>query len=52
VFGHIHEAWGITTDGVTNYVNASTCTFRYKPTHHPIIMDVPCPGATKAKESK
>ena len=30
VFGHIHEGYGATTDGTTCFVNASTCTSRYK----------------------
>ena len=43
VFGHIHEGYGITTDGVTKFVNASTCTLRYKPTNSPIVVDVKVP---------
>ena len=27
-FGHIHEAYGATSDGVTTYLNAATCTIR------------------------
>jgi len=44
-FGHIHEGWGVTTDGVTRYVNASTCNLRYKPVNTPIIFDVAVPPA-------
>ncbi|KAK3100207.1 hypothetical protein FSP39_016322 [Pinctada imbricata] len=48
VFGHIHEGYGITTDDVTTYINASTCTLRYKPDHPPIVFDFPLPdGHTK-----
>ncbi|XP_077999225.1 metallophosphoesterase MPPED2-like [Glandiceps talaboti] len=43
VFGHIHEAYGMTTDGYTTYINASTCTLRYRPTNPPIIFDLPTP---------
>jgi len=41
VFGHIHEGYGATTDGRTTYVNASTCTLRYRPDHAPLVFDVP-----------
>ena len=43
VFGHIHEAYGVTTDGHTQYVNASTCTLKYKPINPPVILDIPDP---------
>lgn len=39
-FGHIHEAYGATTDGVTAYLNAATCTLRYRPEHPPLVVDV------------
>ncbi|XP_062518706.1 metallophosphoesterase MPPED2-like [Corticium candelabrum] len=41
VFGHIHEGYGVTTDGFTTYINASTCTVQYQPTNAPIIFDLP-----------
>jgi hypothetical protein len=41
IFGHIHEGYGITTDGVTQFVNASTCNLQYLPNNPPIIFDVP-----------
>ena len=41
VFGHVHEGYGHTTDGTTNFINASTCTFNYKPTNAPIVFDLP-----------
>ena len=40
LFGHIHEGAGATTDGTTTYVNASTCTLRYKATNPPLVFDV------------
>ncbi|XP_074640001.1 metallophosphoesterase domain-containing protein 1-like [Tubulanus polymorphus] len=50
IFGHIHEGYGITTDGTTNYINASTCTIMYKPLNPPIIFDLPLKdGVTKEK---
>jgi len=33
--------YGITTDGVTTYVNASTCNLRYQPINPAIIIDLP-----------
>jgi hypothetical protein len=41
IFGHIHEGYGVWTDGTTTYVNASTCTLRYKPDNKPIVFDLP-----------
>jgi Icc-related predicted phosphoesterase len=40
VFGHIHEGYGVTTDGTTAFVNASTCTLRYKPCNPAIVFDL------------
>ncbi|MEA1079504.1 metallophosphatase domain-containing protein [Marinobacter qingdaonensis] len=40
VFGHIHEGYGILEKGGVVYVNASTCTERYKPTNPPIVIDI------------
>jgi len=41
IFGHIHEGYGATTNGITTFINASTCTLGYKPTHGPIVFDLP-----------
>lgn len=50
IFGHIHEGYGVTSDGKTTYINASTCTLRYKATNPPIVFDFPIPnGHTKAE---
>ena len=43
IFGHVHEGYGVTSDGVTTYINASTCTLRYRPLNPPILFDVPLP---------
>ncbi|XP_053952871.1 metallophosphoesterase domain-containing protein 1 [Anastrepha ludens] len=43
VFGHIHEGYGITSDGNIIYVNASTCDINYKPQNPPIVFDVSLP---------
>ncbi|KAI0224897.1 Metallophosphoesterase domain-containing protein 1 [Lamellibrachia satsuma] len=43
VFGHIHEGYGVTSDGCTTYINASTCTLQYKTSNPPIVFDLPLP---------
>jgi len=40
VFGHIHEGYGIRDDGPTRYVNASICTFDYRPKNTPMIFEL------------
>ncbi|XP_070534012.1 metallophosphoesterase MPPED2-like [Ptychodera flava] len=44
IFGHIHEGYGMTSDGYTTYINASTCTLRYRPINKPVIFDLPNPS--------
>ena len=39
----ILTGYGITTDGRTQFINASTCTLRYKPVNPPIVFDFPVP---------
>lgn len=43
VCGHIHEGYGMTTDGHTTYINASTCNVKYEPINYPIVFDMPLP---------
>nr|CAD7195259.1 unnamed protein product [Timema douglasi] len=43
VFGHIHEGYGISTDGKIIYINASTCDLNYLPTNPAIVFDVTLP---------
>jgi Icc-related predicted phosphoesterase len=40
IFGHIHEDPGITLEGITRCVNASSCDLRYLPTQAPIVIDL------------
>jgi len=40
VFGHIHEGAGVTEEGGTTFVNASSVTDRYKPTNPAIVIDL------------
>ena len=46
VFGHVHEGYGATSDGSTDFINASTCTFSYQPTNTTVVMYVPLPTPT------
>ena len=41
IFGHIHEGYGVTSDGVTTFVNASSCDVNYRPVQPPIVFDLP-----------
>ena len=41
VFGHIHEAQGLWSDGKTLYANACTVNLAYKNSHKPIVIDLP-----------
>lgn len=53
IFGHIHEAYGLIlfhhhsypigtwSNEKTLFVNASTCTFNYRPTNEPIVIFLP-----------
>lgn len=48
VFGHIHEGYGITSDGKIIFINASTCDINYLPNNLPIVFDIALPeGHTK-----
>lgn len=40
VFGHVHEGYGVTADGITSFVNASSCNFRYRCINPAIVFDV------------
>ena len=40
VFGHIHEDAGVSSDGTTTYINASTCTLQYRPTNSATVFDL------------
>lgn len=43
VFGHVHEGYGSSTDGVTTYFNASSCTHDYEPVNPPFVFDLDVP---------
>jgi hypothetical protein len=38
------QGYGMTTNGVTTFINASNC-LKHKLTNPPIIIDMPCPAA-------
>jgi Icc-related predicted phosphoesterase len=40
VFGHIHEGYGVTQEGPTRCVNASSCNVDYEPINPPIVVDL------------
>ena len=42
--------YGVTTDGFTTYINASTCTLRYKPVNPPIVFDFKIPEGHSKQE--
>ncbi|CAE7902114.1 MPPED1 [Symbiodinium microadriaticum] len=39
VFGHIHEGAGVTCDGTTHFVNASSMNEHYQCIHAPLVFD-------------
>ena len=41
VFGHIHEGYGLYTDGITKYINAASIDFDDNPVNKPIVFDLP-----------
>jgi len=43
VYGHVHEGYGIKTNGTTIFINGSTCTQNLLPINPPIVFDIPNP---------
>ncbi|KNC86614.1 hypothetical protein SARC_01243 [Sphaeroforma arctica JP610] len=43
LFGHVHEGYGMWSDGTTVFANASTCNHRYQVANAPIVFDLPYP---------
>ena len=39
IFGHIHEGAGVTENGETVFINASTCDSAYRPVNRPVMYD-------------
>lgn len=44
IFGHIHEAAGVSRAGPTTFINASSVDLRYRPVHAPVVIDVEAAG--------
>eukprot|EP01117_Protostelium_nocturnum_P010403 TRINITY_DN3743_c0_g1_i1.p1 TRINITY_DN3743_c0_g1~~TRINITY_DN3743_c0_g1_i1.p1 ORF type:complete len:268 (-),score=56.05 TRINITY_DN3743_c0_g1_i1:27-830(-) len=40
IFGHIHQGYGINKDEYSTYINASSCTVKYRPTNPPIVFEL------------
>ena len=49
VFGHIHEGYGMYTDGTTTFINASSVD-RYRPRNQPIVFDIDLPPGKSKDE--
>jgi len=43
VYGHIHEGYGVRSDGKILFINASTCDTNYLPCNPPVVFDVSVP---------
>ncbi len=39
IFGHIHEGFGVSYNGVTTFINASSCDHLYQPVNQPLIYE-------------
>lgn len=44
IYGQVKEGYGITTDGHTVFINASTCNNNLVPCNRPILFDFAVPG--------
>ena len=40
IFGHIHNGYGITTNGVTSFHNVSICDEEYSPVNEPHVIEL------------
>ena len=41
VFGHIHEGYGVYSDGATTFINCAIMNVDYNPVNSPIVFDLP-----------
>jgi len=44
VYGHIHEGYGVRSDGKILFINASTCDINYLPCNPAVVFDVSIPN--------
>ena len=49
IFGHVHESYGVSSNGVTTFINASTCNSDYDPINKPVVFDIPVRAKKKSK---
>jgi Icc-related predicted phosphoesterase len=40
LFGHIHEGYGLTHEGATTCINASSCNLAYEAVNPPVVFDL------------
>lgn len=50
VFGHVHEGYGISSDGKIIFINASTCDLNYLPNNPAIVFDITLPKGRSKDE--
>jgi len=50
VCGHVHEGAGVTFDGTTHFINASSVNEHYDCVHAPLVFDVPIPSGVDEGE--
>jgi len=48
VYGHVHEGAGVTFDGTTHFINASSLNENYECVYAPIVFDVLIPSDAKS----
>ncbi|GLE03404.1 hypothetical protein PINS_up012306 [Pythium insidiosum] len=51
VFGHVHEGYGSSSDGVTTFLNASSCTHEYEAVNPPMVLELRAPRGVIALPS-
>ena len=50
IYGHIHEGYGVRSDGQITYINASICNVRGFPINKPFVFDIEIPkGVSKSQ---
>ena len=50
IYGHIHEGYGVRSDGQITYINASICNVRGFPINKPVVFDIEIPkGGSKSQ---
>jgi len=39
IYGHVHEGYGVRTNGKTVFINAASCNKKYQPVNKPIVIN-------------